>query len=605
MCGIFGLIDTPWHASAERALGTLASRGPDARTWFEQDGCSLGHARLAVIDLVAGDQPMRSADGRLAIVFNGEIYNFRELRAELERAGHVFATQSDTEVLLQGYAAWGARLVPRLDGMFAVAIWDARARRLFAARDRIGVKPFFYSTAHGFAFGSTLAPFLALEGFPRALDYEAVRDYLAFQATLAPHTFLTAVRQLPPASTLVWQAGRLEIDRYWEIPARAASAPERDELLTRIDAALAASVRAQLVADVPLGAFLSGGIDSSLVVHYMAAADARPLKTFSMRFAEQGFDESGHAQAVAAHYGTEHHVIEAPAIDAAAFVSAIDALDEPLADPTYVTTHALARATRAQVTVALSGDGGDELFGGYARFRETAQTFARRPGQSFLRTLVERRLAPGALLRRSLYGAEHVFYRRVELGPWRGSRKSLARYLTPDALARARPEHTLALWRELAGAMDTAGLMRADLWTYLSEDCLAKTDRASMAHGLEVRVPLLGNAVLDAALPLPAAVHFANGDKSLLSALARRYLPETVWNRPKHGFSVPLRTRFADDWGAAIDEVVARSATIAPFLDAAQVQGLWADARRGRASRRLAYTIAVLLIWLDRHRLES
>ncbi len=227
MCGIFGLVDTPWRDQAATALAALRSRGPDETQLLDLDEAVLGHTRLAVIDIAGGHQPMRSPDHRFTIVFNGEIYNFRELRSELEAQGYRFTTSSDTEVLLHGFAAWGERLVPRLDGMFAFVVWDARERVLFAARDRMGIKPFFYSTHAGFAFASTLAPFLRLTGFPRRLDYQALRDYLAFQTPLAPHSFLEAVRQLPPASQLVWQArsGKLDIREYWQIPAPATRCP--------------------------------------------------------------------------------------------------------------------------------------------------------------------------------------------------------------------------------------------------------------------------------------------------------------------------------------------------------------------------------------------
>src|SRR3954469_540492 len=229
MCGIFGLIGARWRASVPAAVDALARRGPDERTALELGETVFGHTRLAVIDVAGGHQPMRSPDGRYALVFNGEIYTYRELRAELEAAGWAFATHSDTEVLLHGYSAWGERLVPRLDGMFAFAVWDARERVLFAARDRMGIKPFFYSVASGFAFASTLAPFLALEGFPRRLDYPAMRDSLAYQPPLTPNSFLAEVRKLPPASILKWHAdgGRLELRGYWEIPSPGRDAPDR------------------------------------------------------------------------------------------------------------------------------------------------------------------------------------------------------------------------------------------------------------------------------------------------------------------------------------------------------------------------------------------
>lgn len=606
MCGIFGLVDTPWRASAEVALATLDRRGPDDRELIDLGEVQLGHTRLSIIDLAGGHQPMRSPDRRFTIVFNGEIYNFPALRRELEGQGYTFATRSDTEVLLHGYAVWGQSLPARLDGMFAFAIWDARERRLFAARDRMGIKPFFYSTTAGFAFASTMAPFLALDGFPRRLDWEALRDYLAYQTPLAPTSFLADVRQLPPACILLYDAGKggATVEPYWTIPVPSTVCPNREELVSAVEVAVAESVRRQMAADVSLGAFLSGGIDSSLMVHYMAAAGVHPLKTFSLRFAQEGFDETCHALAVARQYGCEHHVLDAPDIRGEDFAATIADLDQPLADPAYVMTHALSRLTRAHVTVAISGDGGDELFAGYSRYKVQESDFSDGPGRSLLRRLVLAGLFPEALLRRSLAGQERMLYRQVELGPWPVSRKSLAHYLAPDALAACRPEATLERWRELAntfgGSMDTASLMRADLWTYLAENCLSKTDRASMAHSLEVRVPLLGNPVLDVVLGLPASVHFdAGGGKALLRELARRHLPETVWNRPKHGFSVPLRTLFNGAWRAVAEDVIERCDTLAPFLNAAAVRTLWQQACTGRASLRLAYTFVVLLLWLD------
>jgi len=613
MCGIFGLVGTPWRESARAALAALTSRGPDEQQLVEIGEATLGHTRLAIIDLAGGHQPMRTPDGRYCIVFNGEIYNFKELRAELMALGFNFATASDTEVLLHGYAAWRERLLVRLDGMFAFAIWDAHERSLFMARDRIGIKPFFYSLTSGFSFASTLAPFFLLKGFPRRLDYEALRDYLAFQTPLALHSFLADVRQLPPASWLRYSAatGQVQTQRYWTIaPPSSGPVPTRDELVAEVDAALTDSVRRELIADVPLGAFLSGGIDSSLMVHYMAQAGARPLRTFSMRFAEKGFDETDAALAVAARYGTEHTLIDAPDIGGDTFLEFIRYLDQPLADPSYVMTTELSRATRQHVKVAISGDGGDELFAGYARYRIQQSDFPDSSGKHLLRWLIRHRLLPGVLLRRGLAGREMMLYRQVELGPFDPSRKGLGRYLEQEALHACRPERTLGLWQDLiddfGGLADTASLMRADLWTYLSENCLVKTDRASMAHGLEVRVPLLGNAVLDAVLGWPAQAHFdATGGKSLLRILAQRHLPDVVWDRPKHGFSVPLQQYFNGQWNAACEHYIARCGELAPFLNAATVQQLWQAAKHGKASRRLAYTFVVLLIWLEKHEVTS
>lgn len=611
MCGIFGLVQSPWREQAEGALGALGSRGPDARHIWADDHVVLGHTRLAVIDLVTGEQPMRSPDGRLVVVFNGEIYNYRELRRELERQGYRFVTQSDTEVLLHGYAEWGRALLSRLDGMFAFAVWDRHRRKLFAARDRLGIKPFVYSQYRGFAFASTIAPFLSLDGFPRRIDYEALRDYLAAQTPFAPHTFLRDVRQLPPAHFLEYDVenGGTVVESYWRIPGPSAASTDHEELVERVDQALRASVRRQLVADVPLGAFLSGGIDSSLMVHYMAQAGVEPLKTFSVRFSQARFDESAYASEVAARYGAEHHVFDAPDIDGETFTSSIRSLDQPLADPAYVPTYALARLTRQHVTVAISGDGGDELFGGYERFFDEESKYPRRWWQPALRHAVESGWLPESLLRRTLWGRDLLFYRRVELGPYPVSRKSMARYLLPPAREAARIEATLERWRSLIAEYgdryDASALMRADLWTYLSENCLVKTDRASMAWGLEVRVPMLGNEVLDAVLELPASAHYDGQGKRLLRALAMRHLPRSVWDRPKHGFSVPLTDYFAGPWRERCEDWLSRTEALAPYLDAEAVRAAWRAALDGRGSARLAYTFIVLLAWLEAHPLSG
>ncbi|MDK9701968.1 MAG: asparagine synthase (glutamine-hydrolyzing) [Sulfuritalea sp.] len=611
MCGILLAVGDAFRADFGTALAALKSRGPDASDVLAHGNALLGHARLAVIDVAGGRQPMTADRDRLAMVYNGEIYNFVSLRRELEAAGHAFATRSDSEVLLTGYLHWGEAVVERLDGMFAFAIRDAQDGSIFLARDRLGIKPLFWGEhAGGLVAASTLAPFFVLKNFPRRLDAEGLRDYLAFQTPLAPHTLARDIRALPPGTCLRWKAGsRAKPRRWWTIPDATEKAPKREALVEETDGLLAQAVKDQLIADVPLGAFLSGGIDSSLVVHYMAQAGARPIRTFSVRFAEAGFDESPHAQAVADQYGTEHHILDAPELTADTLAAALADLDQPLADPAYIPTWALSRLTRRHVTVALSGDGGDELFGGYPRFLDSADRFPDSIGKQILRGLLRHGLAPTSLRRRALAGAELLLYRRVELGDYRGSRKDLRRYLVAGVARAAQPERTLELWRELAarhGNYDRGALLRADLWTYLSENCLAKTDRASMAHGLEVRVPLLANAIQDRMLRLPAAVHFdAGGGKALLRALARRHLPEAVWNREKHGFSVPLRANFAGPWRDWTDAQVAAAAARAPWLAAGPLAALWREARQGKGNVRLMYTFAVLLAWLERYPLAA
>lgn len=611
MCGILLAVGASFRDDFDAALAALKSRGPDTRETLAHGDALLGHARLAVIDIAGGRQPMCTADGRLAMVYNGEIYNFAALRRELEAAGHAFATRSDSEVLLTGYRHWGEAVLHRLDGMFAFAIHDRADGSVFLARDRLGIKPLFWGEhANGLVAASTLAPFFAFAAFPKQLDAEGLRDYLAFQTPLAPRTLVRDIHALPPGACLRWTPGaRTPPRQWWAIPDAGDQAPALEALVAETDSLLAQAVKDQLVADVPLGAFLSGGIDSSLVVHYMAQAGAAPLKTFSVRFAEAGFDESPAARAVAEKYGTEHHVLDAPQLGAETLAAALADLDQPLADPAYIPTWALSRLTRRHVTVALSGDGGDELFGGYPRFLDGADRFPDSAGKRLLRALLRRGLAPAGLRRRALAGPDLLLYRRVELGDYPGSRKDLRRYLAPETARAARPERTLELWRELAarhGNYDRGALLRADLWTYLSENCLTKTDRASMAHGLEVRVPLLANALQDRMLRLPAGVHFdAGGGKALLRALARKHLPEAVWNRAKHGFSVPLRSNFAGPWQEWCAAQTAAAKMRAPWLDAAAIAALWQEARQGRGNVRLMYSFAVLLAWLETHPLKG
>ncbi|MDP1735618.1 MAG: asparagine synthase (glutamine-hydrolyzing) [Sulfuritalea sp.] len=610
MCGILLTVGDAFCADFDAALATLKSRGPDASEVLTHGDAQLGHARLAVIDIDGGRQPMTAANGRLAMVYNGEIYNFAALRRELEAAGRAFSTRSDSEVLLTGYLHWGEAVVEKLDGMFAFAIHDRNDGSVFLARDRLGIKPLFWGEhAGGLVAASTLAPFFALTTFPKRLDAEGLRDYLAFQTPLAPRTLVRDIRALPPGGCLRWTPGSGAATRqWWTIPDATERAPDHEALVAETDRLLAQAVKDQLVADVPLGAFLSGGIDSSLVVHYMAQSGARPLKTFSVRFAEAGFDESPAARAVAERYGTEHHVLDAPQLTADTLAAALADLDQPLADPAYVPTWALSRLTRQHVTVALSGDGGDELFGGYPRFLDIADRHPDSTAKRLLRAMLKHGLAPASLTRRALTGADLLLYRRVELGDYPGSRKDLRRYLAPELATACRPQATLELWRELAsrhGGYDRGALLRADLWTYLSENCLAKTDRASMAHGLEVRVPLLANALQDRMLRLPASVHFdSGGGKALLRALARRHLPEAVWNREKHGFSVPLRTNYGGPWREWCDARIASAPLHAPWLATGPLTALWQEARQGKGNVRLMYTFAVLLAWLENHPLE-
>ncbi len=609
MCGLLTIIGDRFADSFDSALDSLTTRGPDERGEWHEDDIHLGHRRLSIIDLHAGQQPMLSADGRYALAYNGEIYNFPDIRNELASLGQTMRTHCDTEVLLEGYARWGRNILDRLDGMFAFVIWDRHEKTLFAARDRFGIKPLYYSVAGGFAAASTMQPFFKLQGFPRRLDYHALREYLAVQSIPSPMTMLRDVRSLPPASWLTWNPSTSQLDtaRYWNIPHATSSPMPFDDLVDATDAALATSVKRQLVSDVPLGAFLSGGIDSSLMVHYMAAASSKPVKTFTVRFdSKNGYDESQYARIVAERYGCEHHELNAHQITGDILAESLSDLDQPLADPAYLPLRELCELTRQHVTVAITGDGGDELFGGYPRFLQGESSYTGSPPFNLLHRLG---LLPPALRRRALRGTDGLLWDRVKFGPFPGTRKDMPALLTHDAAHACAIDQTMQHWLRLAkqfgSPIETDQLMRADLWTYLSENCLVKSDRASMAHSLEARVPMLGNPVVDLVLPQPASVKMQHGLKSPLVELSKRHLTPDVWDRPKHGFSVPLDTYFTGSWRDRCDDWVARCEELAPFLNAKSISTRWSSCLNGRGDKRGMYTLIALLGWLDTHHIEA
>lgn len=610
MCGIFGTIGERFASDFDAGLDALTHRGPDERGTFIDDDTRLGHRRLSIIDLVGGHQPMTTPDGRYTLVYNGELYNFNTLRRELESGGVAFETHSDTEVMLHALARGGVDALAEFDGMFAFALWDAHERSLLLARDRMGIKPLFFSRVGGLVFGSTLEPFWKLRGFPRKLDSQALRDYLAYQYIPYPRTILQDVRALEPGTWLRCRDGRIETGRYWDIPSAQHEAMPWDELVRATDAALRESVRRQMVADVPLGAFLSGGIDSSLMVRYMAEASSRPVKTFTVGFTgSRKHDESGYARQVAERFGTEHHEFEASELDADRFAAAVTAMGQPLGDPAYLPTMALSELTREHVTVAIAGDGGDELFGGYHRYRRPESAYPNLPWHGALRAGVEAGLLPRHWHRQGLRGRDRVTRNHSSMADHPPAvDRSLRAILIPDAVAALDVSHVHDEWRETVlrwnSGMDSDALIRADLWHYLSANCLVKTDRASMSTSLEVRVPMLGNDVVDLVLPQPGSVKLRDGLKSILMALAQRDLPREVWDRRKHGFSVPVRDYVCGLWLTYCEALVHDCERLAPFLDAAEVHRRWARQRAGRRVDWPLYSIIVLLSWLSTHEVD-
>ncbi len=566
MCGIAGLFDLRGQRPFSRALMTTindiqAHRGPDEADLHLEPGLALGHRRLSVIDLATGLQPQFNADGTVAIVFNGEIYNYRELTAELKGLGYAFKTRSDTEVIVHAWEAWGEKCVDRLRGMFAFTIWDRKVQTLFLARDRMGVKPMHYSLlADGtFVFGSELKVLTAHRGFSRTIDPLAVEEYFALGYVAEPRCIYQGAFKLPPGHTLTLRRGmeRLpEPQPYWDVrftlDSTISLVDAQAELLARIDE----SVRLRMIADVPLGAFLSGGVDSSAVVASMAGQSNTPVRTCAIGFEDPRFNESEFARMVAERYRTDHRLEIVKSDD----FDLIDTLawlyDEPFADSSAVPTYRVCQMARKHVTVALSGDGGDESFGGYRRHRlHLAEEKARRA------------LPLG--IRRPLFGALGQLYPKADWAPRMFRAKttfqalafdSAQAYLHSVSVLRADERaqlysdgfkrslngySTLDLFRghaAKAGTDDPLALVQyLDYKTWLVGDINTKVDRASMAHSLEVREPLMDHQLIEWLATLPSSLKVRGQEgKFILKKAFEPRLPADVLYRPKMGFSVPL-----------------------------------------------------------------
>ena len=589
MCGLAGILDLAGYRPMareriERMAEAVRHRGPDGSGFHLEAGLALGHRRLAIIDRAGGAQPMAGADERFRVVYNGEIYNFRELRRELEGLGHRFATRSDTEVLLAAFAQWGSRCLARLRGMFAFALWDGRSRRLFLARDRLGEKPLYYATtADGlFLFGSEIGAVLA--GLPEAppLDLEALADYLTYGYVPDPKSIYRGIRKLPPSHFLeitggIGSAQAVPV-RYWR-PAFDAPAHRGryDDLAAELTARLGEAVTSRMIADVPLGAFLSGGVDSSGVVALMARARAGPVTTCVVGFDDPAVDESAHARRLAERYGTTHHE-ERVAVDAPlALVDRLAAIyGEPFADSSALPTWIVSGLARRHVTVALTGDGGDEVFAGYRRYPLLVrQEMVRRRIPLGMRQLLFGPLArvypkldwaPRALRGKATFealstDATGAHLRSVTALP-RGDRDRL---LAPEfvrALGDYEPISVLARHAAEAGAVDPlARAQYVDLMTWLPGRMLVKVDRASMAHGLELRPPLLDHELVDWAARLPAdmKLHGMSG-KRLLKRALEPLVPHELLYRPKQGFTLPLAKWLRGELRPRIEALATRGA---------------------------------------------
>jgi asparagine synthase (glutamine-hydrolysing) len=556
MCGICGIVAAGDSAPPDpevvaRMSSRLRHRGPDSDGLFHDGQVALAARRLSIIDLEGGSQPIANEDGSVVVVQNGEIYNYRELRGELERRGHSFRTASDTEVLVHAYEEHGDSFAERLRGMFAVAVWDSRRQRLLLARDRFGIKPLFYRVSDGtISFASELKSMLEQPDFARDIDPHAVAAYLAFNSIPAPMTIFSEARKLPPGSTLAWEGGSISVSRYARprpVPAERARRGPAGSLAAELLEALRDSTRAHLVADVPVGVLLSGGVDSAGLTALAAAEAGEPLKTFSIGFEESGFDELERARLVADRYGTDHHelVLSPDAVEL--LPKLVEAFDEPFGDSSAVPTYLVSELAAGEVKVALSGEGGDELFGGYYTY--VADLLAPRVGRlaALAAPLVE--ALPSSDAKVSFDYKAKRFVRAARL-PALERHHAWKEIFPPPLrdllLGGADPDwDPVDLHREryseTAGAEPLARLQDVDLGIYLVDDLLVKTDRSSMAHSLELRVPYLDQQVAEVALSLATPLKVRGfAKKRLLRRALAPLLPKEILRGPKQGFSIPL-----------------------------------------------------------------
>ncbi len=587
MCGICGLTGYGLTASGSETIramtAALAHRGPDAQdVWLDGQGrCSLGHARLSIIDLEGGAQPMHSPDGRYSIIFNGEIYNFQSLRKELQERGRVFRTHSDTEVLLAAYIEWGLDALQRLGGMFAFAIFDAVEGSLVLARDRVGIKPLYYHWSDGkFAFASEIKSLGKVPGLPRRLDYRALADYLTLGYPIAPATFFADVRELPPGHWIKICGPKMREECYWSWRRDEQDWSEADAL-AKTKETLLQTLQEHMIADVPVGAMLSGGIDSSLLVSLLAKELNVRVETFTVSFGDSGYDESPYARIVAEHLGLAHRNISVPSnsiADLDEIHEVLDQFDQPFFDSSAIPTYLLCRELRQHVKVAIGGDGGDETFGGYPRIYQA--DVACRLGRCPAPLLAAAKalcgpigyFAPGVArqIGKIVRAAQHRGQQRIFDLLYNDPSK-LSGVLTKNAFSRIDGYSPRLFPADRDGLpSDGRDMIDATIAVSLPGDYLRKVDVMSMAHGLEVRVPFLGKRVLELAEKIPHRLkHPArNRGKMLLRTMLQQYLPDEITRRRKLGFSIPLDSSLNLEKRQAIEAMLtAHDARIRALVD--------------------------------------
>lgn len=565
MCGIAGFIDPSHnHDEASLLINTMCQiirhRGPDEQGVWVGNGVALGMRRLAIIDRSFGHQPIFNEDESVLVVFNGEIYNYRELQKELEQRGHRFRTNCDTEVIVHGYEEYGDDCVKHLRGMFTFALWDRKRCRLLAARDRFGKKPFnYYWNGHQLIFGSEIKSILEA-GIPREINPIALDEYLAYRYVPTPHTIFQDVLKLPAAHTLTYDKGVVDIKPYWELSFTPASQDDEPTAIERTGALLREAVQMRLMSEVPLGAFLSGGIDSSVVVGLMSQTMSQPVKTFSIGFVEEDYSELPKARQVAKHFGTEHHEFLVRPDLISILPDLAWAHDEPFADASMLPTYYVSKLAREHVTVVLTGDGGDEIFGGYTPYRREywinrIPHFAR-----FILRYGSLVMPDGMRGKKRLGGLLSEPALRCVQANTTFPTDSRSLMYSHDYYAHVRAhdplERQLSEYRAASHLDITTQMQRADARFYLADDILVKVDKASMFNSLETRAPMLDQCLAEYVSSLPSTLRIRHGVlKYLLKKVAADLLPAQILAQPKQGFSVPLEhwfqgdlTGYAYDW---------------------------------------------------------
>jgi asparagine synthase (glutamine-hydrolysing) len=623
VCGIAGFTHSAWTPGPDRiesAVATLTHRGPDQQGTFESPVCSLGATRLKILDLASGDQPIRSDDGQTVIAFNGEIYNHLDLRAELESKGHRFHTRTDTETVLHSFLEWDTACFARLRGMFGLAIWSAPEKRLVLARDRMGIKPVYTARlGRDLLFGSELKAIFVHPEFDRRLSLSGLDCYLSLNYVPCPWTLAEGVEKLPPGHWLEWRDGNVRSEAYWRLPFGVLAQGSLESVKEELDHLLQQSVREHLLSDVPLGIWLSGGIDSTTVLHYAASASSSRLKTLSISFAGRTFDETPYIREVVARYGTEHHEFDLnptenlpSVIEEFAYYN-----DEPDADAGALPVWYLSKMTKREVTVALSGEGGDELFGGYLTYR--ADRLARHlrlfPSGS-------RRFALACLRRWPVsddkISLEYMAKRFVEgslLPPeeahihWNGTfsatqKSSLLSAASPGALDRVLGELRAKFLAERTD--DLAPYLWFDQRYYLPDDILVKVDRMSMAHAVEARPALLDHRIVEFVAKLPASFKIRGArQKWILKELMTDKLPAAILNRKKTGLDIPAHEWLRGPLRSLLTEALA---TASEYSDLFHISEIESCMRRHMERREnLGYHLwglMILFLWMRRWRIQ-